>query len=217
MAVSKAVLRVYSYIGQHPLTLNDAILRNADVLDRHFNLYILALFSIILIVFWAPEINGHLVPQARAQHISWGRIRHRLITPVFHLPHTLQHFSSSSNLHHTVLSPSVTFCHTSSSWYSFSLVISTFSLIVFHFSASFNNLFIYYDFSFFLDYCSVKGVQIIDPLFLLCVSGTFQGFPEQKSGVYPQNPYLLIYFYFCFKRKEQPISIPPKKIISSKI
>ena len=37
MAVSKAVLRVYSYIGQHPLTLNDAILRNADVLDRHFN------------------------------------------------------------------------------------------------------------------------------------------------------------------------------------
>ena len=37
VAVSKAVLRVYSYIGQHPLTLNDAILRNADVLDRHFN------------------------------------------------------------------------------------------------------------------------------------------------------------------------------------
>ena len=35
MAVSKAVLRVYSYIGQHPLTLNDAILHNADVLDRH--------------------------------------------------------------------------------------------------------------------------------------------------------------------------------------
>ena len=37
VAVSKAVLQVYSYIGRHPLTLNDAILRNADVLDRHFN------------------------------------------------------------------------------------------------------------------------------------------------------------------------------------
>ena len=37
VAVSKALLQVYSYIGQHPLTLNDAILRNADVLDQHFN------------------------------------------------------------------------------------------------------------------------------------------------------------------------------------
>ena len=45
LAVSKAVLRVYSYIGQHPLTLNDAILRNADVLDRHFNRLLSKLLS----------------------------------------------------------------------------------------------------------------------------------------------------------------------------
>ena len=65
-----------------------------------------------------------MVPQARAQHISWGHVRHCLLTPVFRLPHTLQHFSSSSNLCHIVPSPSVTFHHTSSSRHSFSLAIS---------------------------------------------------------------------------------------------
>ena len=102
------------------------------------SLYILALFSITLIVFWAPEINGHLVPQVRAQHISWGRVCH-VHKPPFSAFLTL---SSTSLPHQTSItsfchlpSPSITPHHPSTS---FSLIISTLSLIVFCFSTCFN-------------------------------------------------------------------------------
>ena len=103
---------LYSWV-QYPFISVFLYIRNSCTSARlqfviDLNLYILALFSVILTVFRAPEINGHLVPQARAQHISWGCVRHHLITPVFCPPHTLQHFSSSSNLCHIVPSPSIT-------------------------------------------------------------------------------------------------------------
>ena len=58
VAVSKAVLRVYSSIGQHPLTLNDAILRNADVLDRHFNMHVQHVQSLSLLSLFSKKFSS---------------------------------------------------------------------------------------------------------------------------------------------------------------